>query len=115
MYAIRSYYAQIEKIFPQLDFTDNRRLQEGVASYFLAIACYEHFPSHMTPTIKRGISSLRAAWICNDLHRKFPNENYDYLSKIFYHKAQFFYGLAVEFEQEGKESLADVPHRNNFV
>ncbi|HAK45321.1 MAG TPA: DUF2225 domain-containing protein [Spirochaeta sp.] len=100
----------LSKILPELDFTSNRRLKEGAASYFLAIACYEHMSSRNSPTIKRGISALRAAWIFTDLHKKYPNENYDYLSKIFYYKAQFFYSLAVEYEQDGTESLAEVPH-----
>ena len=102
--------AALSKILPDADFSGNRGLKEGAASYFLAVSCYEHFPPTSTPTIKRGISALRAAWIFGDLHKKFPNENYDYLAKIFYHKAQFFYGLAVELEQSGAESLADVPH-----
>jgi hypothetical protein len=102
--------ASLKKIIEDVDFENNRSLKEGAASYFLAISCYEHFPANRTPTIKRGISALRAAWIFNDLHRKYPNENYDYLAKIFYHKAQFFYGMAVEHEQDGTESLAEVPH-----
>lgn len=100
----------LAKILPDIDLTVNRGLKEGAASYFLAISCYEHFPAKNSPSIKRGIAALRAAWIFTDLHRKFPNENYDYLSKIFYFKAQFFYGLAVEYEQDGTESLAEVPH-----
>ena len=102
--------AMLAKILPGVDFSSNRGLKEGAASYYLAVSCYEHFPSQSTPTIKRGIAALRAAWIFSDLHRKMPNENYDYLSKIFYHKAQFFYSLAVEKEQDGAESLAEVPH-----
>lgn len=102
--------ANLEKILTDTDFSTNRGLKDGAASYFLAISCYEHFPANYSPTIKRGISALRAAWIFNDLHRKFPNENYDYLAKIFYHKAQFFYSMAVEYEQDGTESLAEVPH-----
>jgi uncharacterized protein (DUF2225 family) len=85
-------------------------LKEGAASYYLAISCYEFFPHKYSPTIKRGIAALRAAWIFNDLHRKYPNENYDYLARIFFYKAQFFYSLAVEYEQDGTESLAEVPH-----
>lgn len=102
--------AAVLKIFDDIDFSTNRGLKEGAASYFLAISCYEHYPSNLSPTIKRGIAALRAAWIFCDLHRKYPNENYDYLEKIFYYKAQFFYSLAVEYEQDGTESLAEVPH-----
>ena len=102
--------ASIGKIFDDLDFAGNRGLKEGAASYYLAISCYEFFSHKHSPTIKRGIAALRAAWIFNDLHRKYPNENYDYLAKIMYYKAQFFYSLAVEYEQDGTESLAEVPH-----
>ena len=102
--------AYVKKILGDIDFTVNRGLKEGVAAYYLAISCYEHFPPHSTPTIKCGISALRAAWICNDLHAKYPNENYDYLARVFYYKAQFYYGRAVELEQDGAESLAEVPH-----
>ncbi len=100
----------LNRILPDVDFTNNRGLKEGAASYFLAISCYEHFPHDHSPTMKCGISALRAAWIFTDLHRRYPNDNYDYLSKIFYHKAQFFYSLAVEYEQDATESLAEVQH-----
>lgn len=103
-------HKSIEKIFPNIDFTSNRGLEEGVASYYLAIYSYEFFPPQAAPSIKRGISAIRAAWICNDLHKKYPNENYNYLARVFYCKAQFFYSLAVDLEQNGTESLAEVPH-----
>jgi uncharacterized protein (DUF2225 family) len=102
--------AFVKKILGEVDFTVNRGLKEGVASYYLSISCYEHFPKQFVPTVKRGISALRAAWLCNDMHKRFPDENYDYLAQVFYHKAQFFYGMAIELEQDGGESLADVPH-----
>ncbi len=95
----------IRPIFPDLDFAEPRNLKEGVASYFLAVMCYEFLPKEFAPTFKRGVSALRAAWLSNDLHRKFPSEHYDYLAKLFYRKARFFYSLAVEYEQNGKETL----------
>ncbi|MFP4382947.1 MAG: DUF2225 domain-containing protein [Spirochaetia bacterium] len=100
----------IQSIFPVLDFTDSRGLEEGCAGYFFALMCYDFFPPEFSPTIKQGLSALRAAWLCNDLHRKKPNENYDYLSKIFYRKARFFYNLAVEHEQKGAEGIAGAKH-----
>jgi hypothetical protein len=93
-------------VFQSLDFTEPRGLEEGCASYFLAAACYEHFPKEFSPTFKRGLCCLRAAWICNDLHRKRPNDNYDYLARVFYRKARFFYAYAVAQEQNGKETLS---------
>ena len=100
----------LDKILPDVDFTQSRGLKEGAASYYLAISSYEHFPASVAPTIKRGIAALRAAWIFTDLQKRFPNENFDYCAKIFYYKAQFFYSLAIEYEQDGTESLAEVPH-----
>lgn len=93
-------------IFPALDFADERGLPEGVASYALATMCYEHFPSNLSPNFKQGLCQLRSAWLCRDLHRKHPTENYDYLSAVFYRKARYFYSRAVEGEQDGSQPLS---------
>ena len=96
----------LESIFPVLDFRDTRGLEQGIASYALAISCYDFFPDESTPVIRQGISALRAAWLCGDLHRKYPGENYDYLSELFYRKARFFYNLAVRYDQDGTQNLS---------
>ncbi len=96
----------VGQLFSDLDFTDYRRLDEGVASYVLAASCYDQFPSEFSPTFKQGLSCLRAAWLCADLHRKSPDEHYDYLALVFYRKARFFYILAVEREQNGEEQIS---------
>lgn len=98
----------IEVIFPALDFSNPRGLCEGTASYFLAMMCYDHRPASLSPTIKQGLCSLRAAWLFRDLHNTNPNENYDYLSKLFYRKARFFYLMAVEYEGTGRENISVV-------
>lgn len=95
----------VHELFGDLDFTEPRDLEEGVASYFFAVMCYEYFPKEFSPTFKQGLSSLRAAWLCNDLHKRSPQENYDYLAQVFYRKARFFYDYAVELEQSGDEAL----------
>ncbi len=100
----------VRDLFDDLDFREPRRLQEGTASYYLAMRCYDSMPAELSPTIKQGISSLRAAWLCGDFHRKSPEENFDYLSRVFYRKACFFYRLAIEYEQNGKESIANAGH-----
>ncbi len=97
-------------IFEGLDFASPRGLREGCASYYLATACYEHFPREFSPTFKRGLCCLRAAWVCDDLHRKRPDGNYDYLARVFYRKARFFYAHAVALEQTGKETLSGAPN-----
>ncbi|HET7838785.1 MAG TPA: DUF2225 domain-containing protein, partial [Rectinemataceae bacterium] len=92
--------------FSGLDFGTPRGLVEGAASYYLAMLSYEHFTKEYAPTIKQGISALRAAWLAGELHAKDQGQNYDYVAKIFYAKARFLYKLAVEHEQKGKEQLA---------
>jgi len=72
--------------------------------------CYEHFSQQFSPTFKRGLSALRAAWLLEALHRKHFGENYDYLSRLFYRKARYFYMLAVELAQTGKEPLDSTVH-----
>lgn len=95
----------ISIIFKELDFTTFRELPEGAASFFLAIRCYNYFESGFYPTFKRGLSSLRAAWLFDELHGKYSGENYDYLRDLFYRKAHFFYLLALERSQDGQEVL----------
>ena len=98
--------ALVSGIFPDLDFTSPRGLEEGVASYMLATKCYDAFPSSFSPRFKGGLCQLRSAWLAGDLHRKASDENYDYLAGVFYRKARFFYTHAVEGEQDGSEPLS---------
>ncbi len=100
----------VESLFGPLDFRQPRDDIHGVASYYLATACYEHFPLDWSPTIKRGLCMLRAAWICNDLEALREGENWAYLANVFYRKARFFYTLAVEREQSGEEAIAHIRH-----
>lgn len=95
----------IRHIFEELDFQEPRTLKEGAASYYFAMASYDSFPKDVAPSIKRGICALRAAWVFSDLHKAFPGDNYDYLARMFYRKAGFFYNLAVDYEQTGKENM----------
>ena len=95
----------VSLVFKDLDFTSYRGLKEGAASYFLAIMCYDLLDRHYSPTLKRALSALRAAWLLDALHRKAFDENYDYLSRLFYRKARFFYMQAIEMAQNGQEPL----------
>lgn len=100
----------VRVLFDSLDFSGPRGLEEGCASYYLAAECYEFRRKEVAPTFRQGLSCLRAAWLCNDLHRKRPNDNFDYLAKVFYRKARFFYARAIELEQTGKETLSVAPN-----
>jgi len=97
----------IRSILPDLDFTRSRTLKEGAGSYFLALQSYDHFPATFSPTIKQGLCALRGAWLFSDLHKKYSNDNYDYISRLFYRKAAFFYTRSIENEGSGKETVAE--------
>jgi len=96
----------VKLIFPDTDFDNNRDLPSGIASFYLLIRCYEYFPKEFSPTIKRAIASLRAGWLLDEMNKKFPNENYDWLSQLFKRKASYFYNEAVRREQRGIETLS---------
>lgn len=101
-------YESVRDLFPTLDFQKNRTLNEGTASYYLAMLCYEHVDSKFSPTIKQGVCSLRAAWLFSELGKKYPEENYTYISDVFYRKSLFFYRRAVELETNGQEMIANL-------
>jgi len=106
----QSRIANVRLLFETVDFSAPRGLEEGCASYYLATMCYEHLDKSFSPRFKQGLSCLRAAWLCTDLHRKRPNDNYYYLAQVFYRKARFFYSYAVELEQTGQESISALRH-----
>ena len=94
----------------EIDFTRSRTLSEGLASYILALACYDYQKEDIAPLIKQGISALRAAWLAMDMHKKHPDANYSYLAKILYRKARFFYLTAIDCESSGKQSVGGCPN-----
>ena len=102
---IQDRRASLGNIFGSVDFKAKRTVMAGIASYYLAIMALESFPKDMSPTIKGGIYSLRSAWLCNDLHAKYPTENYNYMAEIFYKKATFYYVKALAGEQDGSEGI----------
>ena len=100
--------AETKMIFPEADFSNSRDLVLGAASLYLVVRCYEFFPKEFSPTIKQGITSLRAAWLLDELNNKFPNQHYDWLSRLFKKKASYFYNEAIRREQAGKETLSSL-------
>jgi len=109
----------VQPLFQNLDFGGDRRLEEGVASHFLAALCYEYRSLVTAPTFLRGLSFLRAGWLAADLDKQKAEENYDSMSKIFLRKAAFFYNEALEREMRGKEDIEGISHHgpdldNNF-
>lgn len=99
-------YTSMKRLFRRIDFTKARGLIEGAGSYYLALLCYELFDMKFSPTIKQAICSIRAAWIFDELSKKYPEENYRYVSQLFYRKATFLYRRALELESTGGEIIA---------
>ncbi len=97
----------VTEILGSLNFNHERGLLEGLASYYLAIRCYDYFPKDFAPVIHQGISALRAAWLADDVERHEKGNNFAYLSRIFYRKARYFYSLALEYEQKGVQTITN--------
>ena len=97
-----------KKIFPNLDFHDNRDLESGAASHFLVLRCYDYFPKQFSPTMKQGIASLRTGWLLDEMDMKNPGQHYDWLAILLKKKALFFYSEAIIKEQSGKETLSGI-------
>ncbi|HVP18554.1 MAG TPA: DUF2225 domain-containing protein [Spirochaetia bacterium] len=98
-------HRNVSLLFPELDFTAPRTLLEGAASYFFAMMCYDFYDRKANPTYKAGLCALRAAWLLGDLHEKYPGENWNYASLVFYRKARFYYQMALERESAGLEAF----------
>jgi len=93
-------------VFPNVDFSENRTLMEGAASQYLTLRCYDYYNKQTSPTIKQGITSLRCAWLLDELNKKYPEQHYDWLGTLFRKKAQYLYNEALSREQSGKETLS---------
>ncbi|MDR1748453.1 MAG: DUF2225 domain-containing protein, partial [Spirochaetaceae bacterium] len=95
----------VSAVFPGYQFRKPRRLLDGAASYYLALLCYEQTPVEFSPTLRKGIISLRAAWLSTDMNTTYPGKNYDFVAKEFYKKALFFYTEALVKETDGSEPI----------
>jgi uncharacterized protein (DUF2225 family) len=98
--------ADTKLVFPEADFSASRDIITGTASLYLLVRSYDYFPKEFSPTIKQAIASLRAGWMLDEMDRKFPDQHYDWLSKLFKKKAHYFYNEAIRREQRGKETLS---------
>lgn len=100
--------AAVQNIFPYYDLKKERTLFDGCAMYFLALLTYDKVDIGYAPTFKRGMLSLRLAWLCNDLNRVCPDHNYDYVAQLFYRKALFFYQQTLINETGRIESIEPI-------
>ena len=99
-----------KNIFPRYNFKENRTIKEGILSYILATMCYDNINSNYQPIFKQALSTLRAAWLCDDYDKVNPGENFDYLRDVLYRKARFFYSEVIVAERDGREVYEGVGH-----
>ncbi|MBN1897680.1 MAG: DUF2225 domain-containing protein [Spirochaetes bacterium] len=102
--------AVINRIFGTLDFRQTRELKHGAASYILAIDCYDYFDKWASPTMKKAICSIRAAWLFNDLEMENPLDDYGNMQNHFYKKAHDFYKVVLIKQERGEESFDGIKH-----
>ncbi|MGL4387941.1 MAG: DUF2225 domain-containing protein [Brevinema sp.] len=89
----------------QLNFQDYRNQFTGLASYLLAFASTIHFNKYSSPTARRALYSLRAAWIAKDLFEKSNINHFKELSDEMYYQAYINYDKAIDLQIKGKESF----------
>jgi hypothetical protein len=99
---------EIAAIFPVMSFKEPRSLSSGAASYILSIGSYSFHPKERAPTFKKALSSLRAAWIFDDLDKKHPGQNYDRIKVLLYRKTIDYYERSINFAQNGQERIDSV-------
>ncbi len=99
---------RINQLFPNINFDDDRTLIHGAASYILSVTCYSFFDKRYAPTLKKAFSSIRASWVLQDLTEETKDHKFGYIRDIFYKKSAYFYQLAVEYSQTGKEIIDNV-------
>ena len=66
------------------------------------------FQESDSPTIRQAICSLRLAWLSRLLEEHGYGDECQYLTKIFYKKARFFYGQVIEKDTKGLEPLSKI-------
>jgi uncharacterized protein (DUF2225 family) len=99
---------EVKSIFPGIDFRQLRDLRTGAGSYVLAIGSYSFIDKEYAPTFKKGLSSLRAAWVFDDLQKKYPGRNYDRLKLMMYRKAIGYYDRSIKYGPTGEEGIDSI-------
>lgn len=102
----------IQELFSPMvvDFYQERELISGTASYILALSTYSFFPPAVSPTVKRGLFALRAAWLTGDIAEEHAEhrERFWKIQEIMYMKAQKYYDKSAELLASNKEHVEGV-------
>ncbi|MGL4369308.1 MAG: DUF2225 domain-containing protein [Spirochaetota bacterium] len=95
----------VRKFFPSLDFSTDRSLQHAAASFMLAVDVYGMRGKNVAPTFKRAVSSIRAAWLFDDLSKDNPEGPFKKISNFFYVKAYGYYEKVLDLFTTGAEPV----------
>jgi len=95
----------IRKFFGDLSFEADRTLSHAAASYMLAVDVYNARNKNVAPTFKKAVSSIRAAWLFDDLSKENPAGPYKKISDFFYSKAYVYYEKVIELFMTGAEPV----------
>ncbi|MGL4366766.1 MAG: DUF2225 domain-containing protein [Brevinemataceae bacterium] len=100
----------ITKIFGStLDFQKYRTPITGLASYLLGFASTAYFDKNSSPTVKRAVYAVRAAWLASDLFTQTKLQHFQDLSKEMYHQAFINYDSALDKQVKNTEPLDGMP------
>ena len=97
--------AAMTKLFGPLDFTCERNLVLGAATYVLACDCYHFRGAEVAPTPKKAITAIRAAWLFSDIFEEVPNRPYDKVRDFYYMKAVYWYRDTLQIMQTNEEPI----------
>ncbi|MGL5254884.1 MAG: DUF2225 domain-containing protein [Brevinema sp.] len=97
-------HTMIKKIFGKtIDFTVNRDIAAGLASYVLAFMSTTHLEKDFSPTLRRGLYALRAAWLAGDLFAKSGVCHLGDLKTELYKQSLLNYESAMEKQLKNQE------------
>lgn len=101
---VENRHTLISKTFGiTIDFTERRSLITGLAAYILAFASTIHLPKTFSPTARRGLYTLRAAWLAGDSYYQSKITHFKDLQKEMYHQAYLNYDLALDRQIQAEE------------
>ena len=95
----------LEILFGKVDFNKDRDIISGVASYILSVDCYHVRDKMNAPTFKKALSSLRAAWLLDDLFKQVDYRPYDVVRDFYFLEATSLYQKSLEYMQTGEEPV----------
>lgn len=94
----------IRKLFGEtLNFKDYRNAITGLGSYILAFMNTIHLSKEFSPTARRGLYTLRAAWLADDVYKKTNLTHFKNLQQEMYRQALINYENALERQMKNIE------------